>query len=842
MSRRIADISLRHLPELSDASFEIPTFPDGSDSFSFQLPSSTSRNDGDDDLLRTTADFSSILASPPPKEPTIAHGSTARSNDTKSLLPTTKANATGLAFLRPARYTSPPQRLDDENIHVTLSGRGKSNMELDISKPILPPPSPPKATSRKLQRPRTSLIPSINKFKSSKLTPPSKLSAPEEATDTLEAPTTDVGLTQLDASEHELAYEAVDGEDEESEAKSSPSPTTPAIGVVEDASLEAEDAIVVDAIPQTLSSPELSEENHDSVASRDEQPTEKMNGNRRDDELEQSEGEGLQRGHVRFALDDSSDCEVLPNAVTAEDHPETLDTCSDPSSSDMVSESFSPMNDPEVDGLSEADTPMENLDQGAAPQTTSGNSNSVSTKARPPRPMKNSVAARAREAAIASRAHPAKPQLTHARSVSASASSSKPTSRNNARSARDHLRNASDSSTRKQATSKQNPVRAHVKTTSDPRPRKIESKPVPLPPLPSTIVVAAVTAPLVPSEAGGSQTTSNDSAISSFPLSFPEVDGTSGVQTTTPIRERDGRRDPPLTLEELSPRKRVLDVPNFLQEDHDDEEMEMDSQPPAGVIPEVKLTARSSLKRTRPPSSLSTTTTDLGKARGEKRSRVVLSRPARLDGTGSLRGTRPRAVASSSKGKRVVSAPVRALASSTAPISAAERERQRQRTRSVLASAAQREREQAEEKRASTSSQSRPRMASIGSKSITHHPLPQASTSKPYTIPDFAAIHATFAAQSALRRSQAQPQHTHGQAPMLSTTLRAQERAAFDAGVRAREAQRETEKESERIEREERELEEEREARKRAVVKAHQVPEWYKEMPKKGKDKEAEKY
>lgn len=104
---------------------------------------------------------------------------------------------------------------------------------------------------------------------------------------------------------------------------------------------------------------------------------------------------------------------------------------------------------------------------------------------------------------------------------------------------------------------------------------------------------------------------------------------------------------------------------------------------------------------------------------------------------------------------------------------------------------------------------------------------------KPYTVPDFAALHASFAAQTALRRSRA-PTVPH--APALSTDVRARERAAFDAEVRERERAREEERMREKAEREAAEAEELKEMRRRAVPRAHEVPEWYAEAPRRGKE------
>ncbi|KAJ7626486.1 hypothetical protein B0H17DRAFT_996031 [Mycena rosella] len=101
---------------------------------------------------------------------------------------------------------------------------------------------------------------------------------------------------------------------------------------------------------------------------------------------------------------------------------------------------------------------------------------------------------------------------------------------------------------------------------------------------------------------------------------------------------------------------------------------------------------------------------------------------------------------------------------------------------------------------------------------------------KTYHIPDFATLHASQAAQNTLRRSQCAP--TVPIPIAFSTDARVRERARFDAQVREREQKEDETRAVLRREREEREAEEMREMRKRAVPKAHEVPEWYKDAPK----------
>lgn len=72
------------------------------------------------------------------------------------------------------------------------------------------------------------------------------------------------------------------------------------------------------------------------------------------------------------------------------------------------------------------------------------------------------------------------------------------------------------------------------------------------------------------------------------------------------------------------------------------------------------------------------------------------------------------------------------------------------------------------------------------------------------------------------------------------TDLRMQERRKFDEKVKEREREREKEEEERKRLRETEEEGEVRELRKRLVVKAHDVPEWYSKMPKSKRKEQAE--
>ncbi|KAJ7484927.1 hypothetical protein B0H11DRAFT_1164194 [Mycena galericulata] len=110
---------------------------------------------------------------------------------------------------------------------------------------------------------------------------------------------------------------------------------------------------------------------------------------------------------------------------------------------------------------------------------------------------------------------------------------------------------------------------------------------------------------------------------------------------------------------------------------------------------------------------------------------------------------------------------------------------------------------------------------------------PLESRVKAYSIPDFKTMHASQAAQSALRRSHLAP--TVPVPIAFSTDARAKERERFDEMVREKERELEAAREVQRREREEEEAREVKELRKRAIPKAHEVPEWYKEAPRKNK-------
>ncbi|KAJ7907706.1 hypothetical protein B0H13DRAFT_2018140 [Mycena leptocephala] len=125
-----------------------------------------------------------------------------------------------------------------------------------------------------------------------------------------------------------------------------------------------------------------------------------------------------------------------------------------------------------------------------------------------------------------------------------------------------------------------------------------------------------------------------------------------------------------------------------------------------------------------------------------------------------------------------------------------------------------------------------PALVHTGDSSGETQPRPKA-----YTIPDFKAIHASQAAQSALRRAHLVP--TVPVPIVFSTDARVKERELFDQKVRERERELEAVREVQRREREEEEANELKEMRKHAIPKAHEVPVWYKEAPRRNNDDEA---
>lgn len=100
-----------------------------------------------------------------------------------------------------------------------------------------------------------------------------------------------------------------------------------------------------------------------------------------------------------------------------------------------------------------------------------------------------------------------------------------------------------------------------------------------------------------------------------------------------------------------------------------------------------------------------------------------------------------------------------------------------------------------------------------------------------HPVPDFKALHALHEAELALRKENIAP--TIPIPIEFKTVERVREREKFDEHIREKERELARVMEQRRREKEEEEEREVRELRKRAIPKAHEVPEWYKEAPKK---------
>ncbi|KAK7458766.1 hypothetical protein VKT23_009771 [Stygiomarasmius scandens] len=133
-------------------------------------------------------------------------------------------------------------------------------------------------------------------------------------------------------------------------------------------------------------------------------------------------------------------------------------------------------------------------------------------------------------------------------------------------------------------------------------------------------------------------------------------------------------------------------------------------------------------------------------------------------------------------------------------------------------------------------------MSSSGSNASTSGPissLPLTTSSLGLSIPDFSSLHATQAAHLSQIKSsikaQNQPTVPSTRPIGLYTSLRSEMRKDFDEKVKRKQEEMDKKREEERKEREEEEERELREMRKKMVVKAHEVPDWYRDAPKKRK-------
>ncbi|KAK0193467.1 hypothetical protein F5146DRAFT_1030769 [Armillaria mellea] len=104
------------------------------------------------------------------------------------------------------------------------------------------------------------------------------------------------------------------------------------------------------------------------------------------------------------------------------------------------------------------------------------------------------------------------------------------------------------------------------------------------------------------------------------------------------------------------------------------------------------------------------------------------------------------------------------------------------------------------------------------------------SSSRRNPIPDFKALHAAEQARLAARKEHIIP--VKPIAKEFSTDERIKERRIFDERIKEKEAEMERALEERRKQREQEEEREVRELRRKAVPKAHEVPEWYKDAPR----------
>jgi hypothetical protein len=99
-----------------------------------------------------------------------------------------------------------------------------------------------------------------------------------------------------------------------------------------------------------------------------------------------------------------------------------------------------------------------------------------------------------------------------------------------------------------------------------------------------------------------------------------------------------------------------------------------------------------------------------------------------------------------------------------------------------------------------------------------------------HPIPDFKALHASQEAKLTTRRAKPNPILP---LPLhLSTEERMRERRKFDGMMKEKEKENQRAMEERRRQREEEEEREIREMRRRAVPKAHEVPDWYNTAPR----------
>lgn len=103
-----------------------------------------------------------------------------------------------------------------------------------------------------------------------------------------------------------------------------------------------------------------------------------------------------------------------------------------------------------------------------------------------------------------------------------------------------------------------------------------------------------------------------------------------------------------------------------------------------------------------------------------------------------------------------------------------------------------------------------------------------------HRIPDFKTLHSAH--EQSVAKTKEQKVHPTVPKPIeFYTDLRAKKRGAFEEKVKSKESEMEKERRMKRREMEMKEEKERKQARRKLVPKANEVPEWYKDAPKKRK-------
>ncbi|KAF5332875.1 hypothetical protein D9611_005286 [Ephemerocybe angulata] len=133
----------------------------------------------------------------------------------------------------------------------------------------------------------------------------------------------------------------------------------------------------------------------------------------------------------------------------------------------------------------------------------------------------------------------------------------------------------------------------------------------------------------------------------------------------------------------------------------------------------------------------------------------------------------------------------------------------------------------------------RPRHQAPASSSTMKHSQSNSNSNSSHPVPDFKALHASHEADLTRRKEkllrQSRANAVIPVSPRFETKNRLKERHKFDDMVKEKELRLQEEREAQRRVQAEEEERLVRELRRKAVPKAHEVPEWYKDAPKRGK-------